>query len=126
MNSYIFVNGGEIYKFKAKDSEINVAALYVGNASKDWMLQKTGLFGYVYDFSVDYDCIYVDCILDIHKHFIKEAKKSLDFIKIVYWFIKHLHNANSQNSIKWISLTIPSYQARPTLVDINSNKLFFF
>ena len=35
LNSYIFVNGGEIYKFKAKDSEINVAALYVGNASKD-------------------------------------------------------------------------------------------
>ena len=35
LNSYIFVNGGEIYKFKAKDSEVNVAALYVGNASKD-------------------------------------------------------------------------------------------
>ena len=103
LNSYIFVNGVEIYKFKPKDSEINVAALYVGNASKDLSadnIKKTGLFGYVYDFSVDYDCIYVDCILDIHKHFIKKAKKSLDFIKSVYWFIKHLHNANSQNSIK--------------------------
>ena len=33
-NSYLFVNGTEIYKFKAKDSEIVVLCL--GNISKDW------------------------------------------------------------------------------------------
>ena len=31
VNSYIFVNGVEIYKFKAKDFEINVAPLCLGN-----------------------------------------------------------------------------------------------
>ena len=29
-------------------------------------MKKTGLYGYVYDFSVDYDSIYVHDILDIH------------------------------------------------------------
>ena len=29
-------------------------------------MKKTGLYGYVYDFSVDYDSIDIDDILDIH------------------------------------------------------------
>ena len=35
-NSYLFVNGTEIYKFKAKDSEIVTSPSYLGNISKDW------------------------------------------------------------------------------------------
>ena len=35
-NSYLFVNGKEIYKFKAKDSEIVATLLCLGNISKDW------------------------------------------------------------------------------------------
>ena len=34
-NSYLFVNGTEIYKFKAKDSEIAPTPLCLGNISKD-------------------------------------------------------------------------------------------
>ena len=34
-NSYLFVNGTEIYKFKAKDSEIAATPLCLGNISKD-------------------------------------------------------------------------------------------
>ena len=34
--SYLFVNGTEIYKFKAKDSEIVGSPLCLGNISKDW------------------------------------------------------------------------------------------
>ena len=34
-NSYLFVNGIEIYKFKAQDSEILVGPIYLGNISKD-------------------------------------------------------------------------------------------
>ena len=36
VNSYLFANGVKIYKFKAKDSEINVAPLCLGNVSKDF------------------------------------------------------------------------------------------
>ena len=56
-NSYLFVNGTEIFKFKAKDSEIVPSPLCLGNISKDWSvdnMKKTGFTGYVYDVSVDY------------------------------------------------------------------------
>ena len=35
-------------------------------------MSKTGLNGYVYDFSDDYDAGAVDDILDIHKYLIKK------------------------------------------------------
>ena len=35
-NSYLFVDGTEIYKFKAKDSEIVVGPICLVNISKDW------------------------------------------------------------------------------------------
>ena len=35
-SSYFFVNDTEIYKFKAKDSEIVATPLCLGNISKDW------------------------------------------------------------------------------------------
>ena len=66
-NSYLFINGKKIIKFKAKDSEIVVTPSCLGNISKDWIIdnmKKTGFSGYVYDFSVDYEAIAVDGILD--------------------------------------------------------------
>ena len=39
-NSYLFVNGTEFYKFKAKDSEILVGPIYLGNISKDWSVDN--------------------------------------------------------------------------------------
>ena len=57
-NSYLFVNGKEIVKFKAKDSEIVASTLCLGNISKDWStdnMKKSGLNGYVYEFSVEYN-----------------------------------------------------------------------
>ena len=74
-NSYLFVVGTEIIKFKAKDSEITAYPLCLGNISKDWSvdnMKKTGLKGYVYDFSVDYDAIAVSDILDIRKYLMKK------------------------------------------------------
>ena len=74
-NSYLFVNGTEIIKLKAKDSEIVVSALCLGNISKDWStdtMKKTGLTGYVHDFSADYNAIAVDHINDIHNYLMKE------------------------------------------------------
>ena len=68
VNSYLFVNDTEIIKFKAKDSEIGATPLCLGNISKDWSvddMKKTGLNGYVNDFSVDYEANAVDEKLDI-------------------------------------------------------------
>ena len=73
--SYLFVNGTEIVKFKAKDSEIVAAPLCLGNISKDSSvdnMKKTRFNGCVYDFSVEYDAIVVDNILHIHNYLMKK------------------------------------------------------
>ena len=74
-NSYLFVNGTEIYKFKAKDFEIVANPLCLGNISKDWstdnmkkqvlMDMSMILFFCLWYVYLDYDASYVD-IKDIH------------------------------------------------------------
>ena len=69
-NSYLFVNGTEIHKFKAKDSEIVLNDLCLRNVSKDFSasnMKKAGFNGYIYDFSID-----VDDILNIHKYLMRK------------------------------------------------------
>lgn len=76
VDSYFFVNGVKIYKFKAKDSEINASLLYLDNFSKIFspdVMKTTGLQEYVFDFSADYDSIDVSDILDIQKYFMKNT-----------------------------------------------------
>ena len=74
-NSYLFVNGTEIIKFKAKDFEITPYPLCLGNISKDCSvdnMKKTGSKGCVYDFIVDYDAIAVSDILDVQKYLMEK------------------------------------------------------
>ena len=52
----------KIYKFKAKDFEINVAPVSLRNVSNFFSadnMKKTGLYGYVHDFSVNYCLLYL-------------------------------------------------------------------
>ena len=74
-NSYLFVNGTDIYKFKAKDYEILVGPICLGNISKDWSvdnMKRTGFTGYVCDFSVDYNATDADDIKDYYKYLMKK------------------------------------------------------
>ena len=40
VNSYLFVNGIEVYNFKTKDSEIVATPLRLGNISKDFSVNN--------------------------------------------------------------------------------------
>ena len=74
-NSYLFVNGKEIIKFKAKDPEIVANPLCLGNISEAFSvanMKKTGLYGSFFDFSLDYRAIAVDDMLDIYKYLMKK------------------------------------------------------
>ena len=74
-SSYLFVNGKEIINFKANDSEIVPYLLCLGNTSKDFSplnTSNTGLYGDIYDFSVNYGAVANDNILDIHKYLMEK------------------------------------------------------
>ena len=54
-NSYLFVNGKEVTKFKAENSELIKYPKCLGGLSKDYnknSRKDTGLYGNVYDFSI--------------------------------------------------------------------------
>ena len=57
-DSYLFVNGKQELKFKAKTDQLVKAKLCIGNLSDQWTAsesEKTGLCGNIYDFVVDYE-----------------------------------------------------------------------
>ena len=65
----------KIHQWKATHSEIKRYLLFLGTISKDFSVDnmvKTGLNGYVYEFSVNYNVITVDDVLDIHKYLMKK------------------------------------------------------
>ena len=56
-DSYLFVNGRQELKFKCKTYQLVKEKLCVGNLSDQWTTsesEKTGLYGNIYDFVVDY------------------------------------------------------------------------
>ena len=70
-NSYLFVNGKQELKFKAKDEQIVKEKLCLGNISDDWTVsnvEKTGLFSEVYDFAVDYTAVSVGEIYNLYRY----------------------------------------------------------
>ena len=57
-DSYLFVNGRQELKFKAKMDKLVKEKLCIGNLSDQWAKtesEKTGLYGNIYDFVVDYE-----------------------------------------------------------------------
>ena len=75
-NIFLFVNTTKICQFKAKESEIKDYALCLGIMSKDFTInnvEKTGLKGVVTVFSVDFNPIDTNDILDIHKYLMKRT-----------------------------------------------------
>ena len=71
-DSYLFVNGKQELKFKAKDYQFLGEKLCVGNLSNDWTTsgsEKTGLYGNIYDFIVNYKKVTgVKAIYDMHRY----------------------------------------------------------
>ena len=71
---YLFVNGKQELKFKAKDDQIVQEILCLGNISDDWTAanaKKTGLWAEIYDFAVDYTSTNIGDIYNVHRYLIK-------------------------------------------------------
>ena len=74
-DSYLFVNGKQELKFKAKDDQIVKEILCLGNISDDWTTanaEKTEIWGEIYDFAVDYTSTNIGDIYNIHRYLMKK------------------------------------------------------
>ena len=75
-NSYLYVNGNQELKFKAKTDQLVKEKLFLGNLSDQWTTsesEKTGLHGKIYDFAVDYEQITGTAkIIDMHRYLINK------------------------------------------------------
>ena len=73
-NSYLFVNGRQELKLKAKTDQLVKQKLWIGNLSYQWTTsesEKTGVYGRIYDSVVDYEQISgVKAIYDMHRYLI--------------------------------------------------------
>ena len=73
-NSHSFVNGRQELKFKAKTDQLVQEKLCIGNLSDQWATsesEKTGTYGKIYDFAVDYEQISgLKTIYDMHIYLI--------------------------------------------------------
>ena len=73
-NSYLFVNGRQELKFKGKTDQLVKEKLCIENLSDQWNTsesEKTGAYGKIYDFVVDYEQISgVKAIYDMHRYLI--------------------------------------------------------
>ena len=80
-DSYLFVNGRQELKFKCKTDQLVKEKLCIGNLSDQWTAsesEKTGLYGNIYDFVVDYEQILgVNPIYDMHRYLMTKHNISL-------------------------------------------------
>ena len=80
-DSYLFVNGRQELKFKCKTDQLIKEKLCIGNLSDQWTTsesEKTGLYGNIYDFVVDYEEILgVNPIYDMHRYLMTKHNISL-------------------------------------------------
>ena len=71
-DSYLFVNGRQELKFKCKTDQLVKEKLCIVNLSDQWTgseSEKTGLYGNIYDFVVDYEQILgVKTIYNMHRY----------------------------------------------------------
>ena len=74
--TFLFVTATKVYQFKVKTSEIKDCVPSFGNVSVDFAtdnMEKAGLKGVANFFSVDFNPIVTNNILDIHKHLMKRT-----------------------------------------------------
>ena len=116
--SYLFVNGKRELKFKAKDDQIVKEILCLGNISDDWTAanaQKTGLWGEIYDFAVDYTGTNIGDIHNIHRYLMKNIIYKMLLINLAI----SLFNVLKVNTLECLSVINQEYMPRPKILNVN-------
>ena len=131
-DSYLFVNGKEVTKFKAKKQSV-VGKLSLRNISRDFNQagrKSTGLSRYIYDFSVDYNALSNDKILDIHAYLMKKngTLKMFGFIRKCFVTAMTFFNfsLSNKNSLEWVSMNNQECKIRTEIINANTNQPIFY
>ena len=117
-DSYLFVNGKQELKFKAKDDQIVKEILCLGNISDDWTAanaQRTELWGEKFDFAVDYTSTNIDDIYNVHRYLMKNIIYKMLLINLAI----NLFNALNVNALECLSIIDQECKPRPKILDVN-------
>ena len=118
----MFVNGKEIFKFKADNKNVNFSTQFslasVSNGFSTHVPKEVFLHGNVYDFSADYNSTDKSYLLNIHKYLQNIHKIILSFIKEVFNVLLSFNSLSARNQIKCLFLNDEPYLVRSTFIDI--------
>ena len=122
-NSYLFANGTQEFKFKAKNYKIlKNEKLCLRNLSNQWRIteyKKTGLYGNIYDFVVDYEAINgVKQIYDMYRYLMK--KMILYKMFLINLFI-NVFNVLKVKTLEYVSVINEKCMSRPKIINDDIN-----
>ena len=127
-DSYLFINGKKVIKSNAKKQRV-VEKLSLGNISADFnqaATKLTGLYVYIYDFSVGYNPISNNKIHDIHAYLMKKNDiiQMFEFIKKCFFTAMTSFNFNlpNVNSLECASMNNQECKIRPEIINLNTNE----
>ena len=123
-DSYLFVNGRQELKFKAKTDELVKEKLCIGNLSDQWTTsesEKTGVYGKIYDFVVDYEQIVgAKTIYDMHRYLMTKHNISPQ-ITYKMWLINltiSLFSILKVRALECVSVVNQKCMPRPKILDV--------
>ena len=125
--SCLFVNIKQELKFKAKDDQIVKQILCLGNISDNWTTanaEKTGFWGEIYDFAVDYTSTNFGDIYNIHRYLMKNIICKFFIINLAIILLIVL----KVNTLECLSLIKRECMPRPKILNVNEGigeALFF-
>ena len=127
-DSYLFVNGRQELNFKRKTDQLVKEKLCIGNLSDQWTTsesEKTGLYGNIYDFVVDYEqMLGVKAIYDMHRYLITKHNISLWLkiykMKIINLLIS-LFGIIKTKTLEYVSVINQKCMPRPKILDVNES-----
>ena len=124
-SSFLFVNDRKICQFQAKSSKVKDYAPSLGNISEAFTIDKVetrGLKGVVKCFSVDFNPIDINSVLDVYKYLMNRTWYKITFGIIKKMFIVLVRNiVNGSNHTKWVLLSSQLCMTQPALINLHLN-----
>ena len=117
-DSYLFVNGKQELKFKAKDDQIVKEILCLRNINDDCTAsnaKRTGLWDEIYDFAVDYSSTNIGDIYNVHRYLMKKKIYKMFLINLAI----NLFNVLKVNALECLSVVNQECKPRPKILDVN-------